>query len=185
MCQWEMRWEGIFSDKAQWIQGLKRKKIFHAMPWHPDLGASHAILKSVSELTNISQQASDMVKTLSCFKSVTFQINAEDSTKMWTCLLFRVIGIEHSLTFYFVEKKKKMYMHHCITAPDTAWIFSSGKIVSSHTFIPIMCWQNGHLYYRDNDVRLQQVTFIFLNKSLAGRGGDICMSLRHWNNEGS
>lgn len=49
---------------------------------------------------------------------------------------------------------------------DTAWILFSGKIVSSHTFIRIMCWQNRHLYCWDNDVRLQPVTFIFLSKSL-------------------
>lgn len=45
--------------------------------------------------------------------------------------------------------------------PNKAWIFFTGKIVSSQTFIPIMCWQNGHLYCWDNDVRPQPLTFIF------------------------
>lgn len=82
-----------------------------------------------------------------------------------------IVYLKTMLTFSFMRPDldpPQLHMHNYTTTPDTAWILFSGKIVSSHTFIPIMCWQNRHLYCWDNDVTLQPVTFIFSKQVTLG-----------------
>lgn len=96
-------------------------------------------------------------------------------------------------SFNFYIKKKAWYLLFCfrkmLTFPlmrsDCGWLQNkhtimpltqtfkrarifTGKTVSSHTFIPIMCWQNRRLYCWDNDVIHQPVTFIFSKRVTLG-----------------
>lgn len=156
-----MRWEGIFNDRAQ-RKPEEKAALFSAKasrsggePCRPD--------QCFMAYWYYSQQAAK-VKPLQLSKWMLGGCNiCACETESPRHFILRDLLWTHS--------RKKTHTHTLTPASperNRARILFSGKIVSSHTFIPIIRWQNRHLYCWDNDVRLQPVSFIFSKQVTLG-----------------